>query len=166
MVTKSRSLVSKEVDRLFAKMTAKPGEVCDNPVTGIGFAWEENSIGPQKEEACRALLAREHFALNGPSDALPLPLSYDAREQYRKARGLAGVVGFYARSLSPDYDISKHPPFYDYACGLLAQGTGLWGLEKDPNLLRRFPPRSLKGMISGGIWEPPAQCKNKIKRAA
>ena len=58
----------------------------------------------------------------------------DDRDHYRDARGLMGVVGFYARSLSRhDYDVRKHPSFEDFACGLmaLAMEKGIWNLEKD-----------------------------------
>ena len=100
MSTNSNSLKEKEVDQLFAKLNAKRGECCINPVTGAGFVWGIDPIAEQKEEAIVALRAREWFALNGPPDAPPLPLTHADVEAYRNARGLAGVVGFYARSLS------------------------------------------------------------------
>jgi hypothetical protein len=160
--TNPKSLIEKEVDRLFAELNAKSGESCRNPITGGGFVWGLDPIATQKKEAVRALLAREWFALNGPAGAPPLPLSHDDVEDYRKARGLAGVVGFYARSLScRDYDVQEHPSFYDYACGLMAWDTGMWGLENDEDLKKRFPPRSLNGMRSGAIWDPPQQEKTK-----
>ena len=158
MVTNSKSLIERKVDRLFAEMNAKAGESCVNPVTGTGFVWGVDLIAPQKKHAVRALNARERFAADGPTDAPPLPLSYDEVEEYRKARGLAAVVAFYARSLScRDYDIENHPSFYDYACGLMACDTGMWGIENDKDMKRRFPPRPLNGMRSGAIWDPPQE---------
>ena len=118
-----------------------------NPVTGGGFVWGVDPIAPQKKAAIEALLAREWFAVNGPRDAPPLPLNIDDRDHFRGAGGLTAIVGFYARSLSrQDYDVRKHPSFDDFACGLMAiaMETGLWGLEKDETLIRRFPPRSLE----------------------
>ena len=79
---------------------------------------------------------REWFAVNGPRDAPPLPLSYDDVEDYRKARGLTGVVGFYARSLSRQgygrrsYDVRNHPSFHDFACGLMAIGAPACGASR------------------------------------
>src|SRR5205085_10237213 len=145
MPTNFKSPIEKEVDRLFGQINAKRGECCRNPVTGGGFVWGLDPIAPQKKAAVVALRAQEWFSTTGPRGAPPLPLSHDDVEDYRNARGLAGVVGFYARSLSKqNYDVQRHPSFHDFACGLMAIAieTGLWGLEKDAQLIRRFPARS------------------------
>jgi hypothetical protein len=103
-----------------------------------------------------ALRAQERFAINGPSDAPPLPLSQDEVEDYRNARGLKGMVGFFARSLERQrYDDQKHPSFYDFACGLMATDTGAWRMEEDEELKKRFAPRPLPGMTPGAFWAPP-----------
>jgi hypothetical protein len=115
---------------------------------------------PQKKAAMAALCAAEWFALNGPPDAPPLPLSHDDIEDYRDAGGLAGIVGFFARSLKRlDYDLRNHPSFDDFACGLMAMAMekGMRDLEKDENLKRRFPPRPLAGMTPGAYWAPPKE---------
>jgi hypothetical protein len=154
MATNFKSPIEELVDLLFGKIKAKHGECCDNPVTGGGFVWGIDPIATQKKEAIAALRAQEWFAVNGPPDAPPLPL-YDF-DSYRGARGLKGVVGFYARSLSrQDYDVRKHPSFEDFACGLMTINTGLWGIENDENLRKRFPPRSLEGMAPSAYWDPP-----------
>src|SRR5271170_6459475 len=98
MATNFKSPIEGLVDQLFAGIAAKGGECCDNPVTGGRFLWGIDPIATQKKEAVAALRAREWFAVNAPHDAPPLPL-YDF-DSYRSARGLMGVVGFYARSLS------------------------------------------------------------------
>jgi hypothetical protein len=160
MITNSNSPIEREVDRLFAELNATDGECCINPVTRGGFVWGIDPIAEQKDNATIALLAREWFAVNGPSDAPPLPL-YDV-DSYRNARGLKGVVGFYARSLSRQgygrrrYDVCSHPSFDDFARGLmaLAKERGLWGLENDETLMRRFPPRPLVGMMPSAYWDP------------
>jgi hypothetical protein len=155
MATNSNSLIAREVDRLFAELTAKRGECCRNPITDGGFVKGLDPIATQKKEAIAALLAREWFAINGPHDAPPLPL-YDV-DSYRDARGLKGVVGFYARSLSrQEYDVCNHPSFDDFARGLMALAAerGLWGLENDETLMRRFPPRPLVGMMPSAYWDP------------
>jgi hypothetical protein len=159
MATNSTSL-EKQVDQLFATLNAKHGDCCRNPVTGVGFVWGLDPITLQKTEAVRALRAREWFAANAPSDSPPLPLSHDDVEEYRNARGLRGLVGFYARSLSRggygrrSYELGNHPSFHDFACGLMAINTGLWGIEKDAQLRMRFPPRPLAGMTPGAYWAP------------
>ena len=126
---------------------------------GGGFVWGVDPIAPQKKAAIEALLAREWFAVNGPPDAPPLPLNIDDRDRFRGAGGLTAIVGFYARSLSrQDYDALKHPSFDDFACGLMALAveTGLWSLENDQTLIRRFPPRTLAGMDPvGAYWDQP-----------
>jgi hypothetical protein len=158
MTTSSNSL-SQAADQLLAALNAKRGECCRNPVTDGGFVWGIDPIAPQKKAATAALRAREWFAVNGPPDAPPLPLSHDDIEDYRNARGLAGIVGFFARSLKRlDYDLRNHPSFDDFARGLmaLAMEKGIWNLEKDEALIRRFPPRPLEGMDSGAaFWDPP-----------
>lgn len=160
MATKLKTLVEKEVERLFAEMGARRGDLCHNPVNGGGFVWGMDPIAAQKKEAARALLAQEWFAVIGPSDAPPLPLSACEIEDYRSAGGLTGIVGFYARSLDAnEYDFEHHPSFEDFARGLMASDSGLWGIEKDVEMRKRFPPRPLNGMGPGLYWE--AQRKRK-----
>jgi hypothetical protein len=172
MVTSFKSPIEEIVDRLFSEIKARRGESCDNPVTGGGFVWGLDPIATQKKEAVARHRAREWFAQNGPPDAPPLPLSHADVEDYRNARGLKGVVGFYARSLSrQDYNVQKHhPSFDDFARGLmaLAVANGLWNLEKDVTLIRRFPPRPLQGMTPSAFWAPPKEYEQimaSIRRA-
>jgi hypothetical protein len=165
MATNFKSLIQNEVDRLFSNIKAKRGESCDNPVTGGGFVWGIDPIATQKKEAVARLRAREWFALYGPPDAPPLPLSHADEEDYRNARGLKGVVGFFARSLSRQgygrqpYDVCKHPSFDDFARGLMAIAVdrGLKSLEQDAQLKKRFPPRPLAGMTPGAYWVSPEE---------
>jgi hypothetical protein len=160
MTTNFKSLIEKEVDRLFGE----PDAANINPITGM-VNWGNEPIGPQKRAAILPLLAREWFAVYGPPDAPRLPLSDDDVDDYRKARGLAAIVGFFARSLSrqgygrQSYDVCNHPSFDDFACGLMARAmeSGLWDLEKDEQLKRRFPPRPLAGMTPGAYWAPPKE---------
>ena len=88
MITNSKSPIEKMVDRLFVEMNAKRGDLCVNPVTSGHFVWGDDPLAPQKREAVAALRAREWFAVNGPADAPPLPISYNEVERYREARGL------------------------------------------------------------------------------
>jgi hypothetical protein len=133
MITINKGPIEQLVDRLFdeIKAKAKGGERCENPITGGGFVWGVDPIVPQKRAAVVALRAREWFAINGPSDAPPLPPSSNDVEDYRKARALMGIVGFYARSLSRQgygrkgYNVDKHPSFHDFARGLMAINLGI-----------------------------------------
>ena len=157
MTTNCKTLIEKEVDRLFSEIKAKRGDQCVNPVTGGRFLWGDDPIGQQKKDAVAALRAQEWFAVNGPPDAPLLPLSHADVEDYRNARGLTGLVGFYARSLDRlDYDV-QHPSFDDFARGLMATNTNMWGIEKDEVLKKRFPPRPLAGMTPGLYWAPPKE---------
>jgi hypothetical protein len=162
MSTINRGPIEELVDQLFDEVKAKGEKRCENPVTGGGFVWGLDPIVPQKKAAVAALRAREWFAVNGPSDAPRLPLSSNDVEDYRKARGLMGIVGFYARSLSRQgcglkrYDVDKHPSFNDFACGLMAINLGIWGIDTE-DLKRRFPPRPLAGMTPGAYWAPPEE---------
>jgi len=161
MVSINKGPIEEQVDRLFdeIKAKAKNRDFCINPVTGGQFVWGMDPIVPQKKAAVVALRAREWFAVNGPSDAPPLPLSTNDIEDYRTARGLMGIVGFYARSLRKEgygrrsYDVCNHPSFNDFACGLMAINLGIWGSETE-DLKRRFPPRPLAGMTPGAYWAP------------
>jgi hypothetical protein len=158
MVTNFKNPIEDLVDRLFGDVKAKRGECCVLPVTGARIVWGIDPIAPEKKKAISALRARDWLAVNGPPDAPVLPLSSNDVEDYRHARGLKGVVGFYARSLARQgYDVRKHPSFDDFARGLVASNSWLWGIEQDVELRRRFPPRPLTGMTPGLYWAPPKE---------
>jgi hypothetical protein len=160
MANKFKSPIEEQVDRLFSEIKTKHGECCVNPVTGTLFLRGIDSIRTQKKAAVAGLRAREWFAVNGPPDAPPLPLSVDEHEDYRHGRGLRQIVGFYGRSLEAnEYDIHRHPSFEDFARGLMACNSGGWGVEKDPEMRKRFPPRPLPGMGPGLYWQPPQKHK-------
>ena len=162
----AEDLVDRMVDELFGGASFRHGEFCENPVTGGGFVYGFDPIGPQKLEAYRALFAREWFALNAPADAQPLPLSYQQREACKGYGLLRHIVKWYARSLEGrNYDVKEHPSFADYVSGVLWE-AGLpagerfaflpdYPLEDILALKKRFPPRMLKGMSSWAQWLPP-----------
>jgi len=165
MDTNLNSHITRAVDQLFAALNTKTGECCDNPITGGGFVMGLDRISIQKKQAAIALQTREWFAKNGPIDAPPLPLSHVDVEHYLDARGLKGVVGLYARSLSRQgYDIRKHPSFDDFARGLMAIDN--WRIEKDETLKKRFPPRPLAGMTVSGFWATPDEYEELQRQEA
>ena len=118
----------------------------------------------------KAELAREHFALNGPSDAPSLPIGYDEREHTKRQGLLAKIVGLYARSLeNRKYDLQEHPSFDDYARGVMAsEYNGHSEMKEDKQLKERFPPRELKGLGPGLYWEPtnPSPHRKRARSAA
>ena len=44
----------------------------------------------------------------------------------------------------------------------MAVNSGLWDLENDAELTRRFPPRPLAGMTPGAYWAPPKEYKDTL----
>jgi hypothetical protein len=169
MTTNSNSLIKREVDRLFAELNGTRGKSCVNPITAGGFDWGIDPIATQKKEATIALLAREWFAVDGPRDAPLLPLNIHDRDRFRGSGGLTALVGFYARSLyRQGYDVYNHPSFDEFARGLMALATesGLWGLENDETLIRRFPPRPLVGMTPSAYWDPHEYAELQSRGAA
>ena len=158
-------IIKSHVDRLFENVTDPSSVHCRNPVTD-DWDWDaEDPVALQKLAARRALLAREHFALFGPSDAPPLPVSYDERESIKFGK-LPYMVSLYARSLGGrHYDLHEHPPFATYACGVMASELAPGGFKNDEDLGRRFPPRLLKVLGPGLIWQPPAKTTASLRRS-
>ena len=161
----SQTLIGREVERLFSETPGSHGGHYENPVTGGHFVYGIEPIEPQKEAAYRALLAREWFAFNGPSDAPPLPINQRDRRSVKRAGGLLDYfTAQYAASLDDQYDVKEHPPFADYVSGLLWEHENVGGhkLPQRPEelaeLKRRFPPRKLEG-LSCFCWSRPGRKK-------
>jgi len=159
------TLIKDKVDTLFQQVLSQPNGQCENPVTGGWFLKGESgkdSIPYQKRAAKKALLAQEWFAVHGPRNAPPLPVSAQAWEEMRSELGLNCLVGFFARSLAVrDWEVHNHPSFEDFARGLMAIDTGLWDLQNraGPDLLKKYPPQPLVGMTPGTYWAPPKECE-------
>jgi hypothetical protein len=169
--TMIHSVIKAEVDRLFKEASVPYGELCRNPVTGGEFVWGLDPIAPQKNKAYKALLAQQLFALIGPPDAPPLPLSRDEREKPKRG-GLPHILAWFARSLaSRNFDLMKHPSFEDYARGVMASKHAPGFITRDQQLQKRFPPRQLAGLVEGLYWDPPKErvrtsCRRSRARAA
>jgi hypothetical protein len=146
--------IKRYVDRLF-KANRKEG-LADIPIIGGHYVPGEDNIRPLKKKACAALAAREQFYENGPAYAQPLPLSYNEREALKHG-GVPHILAWFARSLEARYyDYLEHPPFDDYACGVMASEHTPDFIKKK-QLLKRFPPRPLDGLGPGLYWEPPEE---------
>ena len=175
----TETLIGREVERLFNESPARYGENCRNPVTGAGYVHGVDPVASQKEAARRALLAREWFALNGPPDAQPLPVSYDERESLKGQGLFPHIVAWYARSLADrNYDVKEHPSFADYVSGVLWEAElPVGSFASLPNyppeelreLKKRFRPRMLKGMGPCLYWLPPklhAEIMASVRRSS
>ena len=166
----AKTLIGREVERLFNESPARYGENCRNPVTGAGYVHGVDPIAEQKEAAYRVLLAREWFAFNAPPDAPPLPINGREREDWRQtSRPLDYIVALYARSFADRCDVKEHPSFADYVSGVLwdNENARVGGRLPDwpdglPQLKKRFPPRELAGMELGFCWRPPKPRPKKI----
>jgi hypothetical protein len=165
LVKLSETLIGREVERLFSENPGSHGGHYENPVTGGRFVYGIEPIEPQKEVAHRALLAREWFAVNGPADAPPLPITYEEREylKWRTGRPLDYVVAQFAGSLGTHYDVTEHPSFSEFVSGLLWDhdngGSGLpLSAEGLAELKRRYPPQKLEG-LSSYSWSRPTRKK-------
>jgi hypothetical protein len=158
------------VDRLFRKDPPRYGQQCVNPITGGHYLGGLDPIAPQKRMARRALRAREWFAIYGPQDAQPLPLSGDEIEDRKyacesKQPSLSHIVSCFAYSLrAHDYEVDSHPSFEDFACGVTASQYAPDIVRNDEVLRKRYPPRHLRGLNAGHCWEPPARQDNLPKR--
>jgi len=159
--------VDREVERLFEEHPPIYGELCRNPVTGGTYVGILDPTELQKELARQPLMARERFKAMGPSDAQPLPISYDEREALKGSGLFPHIVAWYARSLEGRaYNMDEHPPFADYVSGVLWEGElaqgGFVALPNYPaeqlrELKERSPARMLKGMSPGAHWLPAEQ---------
>jgi hypothetical protein len=157
------TVLKAHVHSLFKAVAQPHGSSVKNPVTGVTFVWGEDPISEQKQQAWAALSAQEHFARFGPPDAPPLPLTYWAREDLKRLGPLAHMVRWFARSLENSGYSAEHPPFDDYASGVLyAFDNGLWiTSDQRPEFVAelkgRFPPRPLPGLAFGLVWYPPKE---------
>lgn len=151
------SLLQEHVDQLFADAAPQRGQLCRNPVVGGEWLVGADPIAVQKKRARRALLAREWFYFYGPPDAPPLPLSGIEQEDMRYQDPFHHLVAEYARSLAGnDWDFLTHPSFDDFARGALASEYSPEFTRENAALLERFPPRPLRGLCPGQIWQKPA----------
>ena len=158
------------VDRLFRENPPLHGQQCVNPITGGRYIGVLDPIAPQKRMARRAIRAREWFAIYGPQDAQPLPLSCEDIEDRKYAwesnqPSLSYIVSCFAYSLQlHDYEVNSHPSFEDFACGVTASEHAPDLVREDEVLRKRYPPRRLRGLDPGHCWEPPARQDNLPKR--
>jgi len=161
----TETAIKREVERLFAEISAKRGDLCENPVTGGEFVYGLDPIQLQKKMAHHALRVREEFARNSPADTPPLPLEHWGCERVRwSGRPLDYLTGQYARSVVPLYNVKGHPSFDAYARGVLwahdhVPGSAIpFTTEQLGEMKKRFAPRKLEG-LECFCWLPPRRRK-------
>jgi hypothetical protein len=104
-----------------------------------------------------------------------MPTDDYERNRAKHASGLLGfITAQYTWSLESQDDLTVHPPFADFASGLLWQHENIGGStelpftpQQLPEMKRRYPPRKLEG-LEYFCWLPPRrrnQAKEK-RRAA
>jgi hypothetical protein len=167
----SETPIGQEVERLFGEISAKRGDLCTNPVTGGDFVYGLDPIEQQKNAAYKRLLARAYFALHGPPDAPQMPTDDYDRNRAKYANGLLGfITAQFIWSMESRNDLKVHPPFADFAAGMLWQhdnnveGCSLpyFPAEQFAELKGRFPPRKLEG-LEWFNWLPPKR-QNRAKQ--
>ena len=154
--------VDRLVEDLFAKNPGQYGQQCENPVTGGRYVYGVDPIEQQKKEARDALLARERFAIVGPKDMQPLPISDEEIEDRKYAwdskQPALGYIGscFGYSVRANGHDLKSHPSFEAFARGVMASEHAPDFVKKDEVLRKRYPPRPLAGLGPALVWEPPA----------
>ncbi len=170
---KFTSLIDREVERLYRENPPRDGEWCTDPVTHGNYIGGLYPIKLQKENARRALLAREWFFFHGPADAQPLPIPSWEHDEFRGTHDRERflfyyIVAKYACSLEGQkYDFIHHPPFNEFVGGLMwwdANGVTLPNCPKElPQLRKRFPPRWLTGLLPCFSWVPPKEYAERME---
>jgi len=149
------SILQDHVDRLFAGAAPPRGQLGRFPVFD-GWCVGGEPLSRQRNLARRALLAREWFAMYGPPDAPPLPLSHIEQEDMRYNDPFHHLVAEYARSLEANkWEFHNHPSFEEFARGALASEYSPEFTRENAALCERFPPRLLRGLGPGQIWQKP-----------
>ena len=152
--------VDRLVEDLFAKNPGRYGQQCENPVTGGRYVGGLDPIEPQKRMARDALLAQEMFAVLGPKDMQPLPISDEEIEDLKyawdsKQPALSFILACFGSSVrANDFDLTSHPDFEDFARGIMASEYAPDFVKNDEVLLKLYPPCPLPGLGPGLVWEP------------
>src|SRR5262249_54553366 len=113
-------------------------------------------IKPHKERAIRALKAQERFAAEKSPDMPDLPLNVrrDTPGTFKWESGLHYLIEAYTFSLRVrDFRPGDHPAFATFARGAMAHPSTPERFREDPDLQRRFQPKSLPGLGRHLIFE-------------
>ena len=108
------------IKNLFETAPRIPGRLtAEIPVVG-GLFWPDTDYSPLLPLVCKALCAREQFRQEAPGWPT-LPLTWeDGKWLEDDDNPRISVVGHYGLSLRGEYWGPLHPPFADFASGLMA----------------------------------------------
>jgi hypothetical protein len=114
----------------------------------------EELITAYKHSLCRALAADDWFEQHKPSWAPKSSLSRAAHGKLDCDDDIRfHFLDCYEFSLSGvDYDYLIHPPFYCYACGIMASAHAPDYLRTNSDLIKEFSPRLLEGLDQVLRW--------------
>jgi hypothetical protein len=149
-----------EVHQLFGQIKGCRGSLQFNPITADQFVLGDDPIEPQELKANMALEARDWFEAQRPPDAPELPLGLrhciDVRDDAIISENwIACLVSRFGESVAHrEYRTEGHPLFEEFARGLMASDMWPDEMHKDPDLLRRYPPKPLPG-LEHGVWSQP-----------
>jgi hypothetical protein len=110
------------------------------------------------QRVCMALGARERFHRDAPGwPTLPLHET-DIDDLKNDDSPRLNLLGYYAYSLSPDWNYDEHPRFCAFASGPMFYEHTPAEIRSDLGLRREFPPRELAGLCDGTLyWRSPEQ---------
>jgi hypothetical protein len=156
------------VDALFQASRKRGDEYC--PIIKRLYPELDNDyLVKLKRLTCAALAARKWFRQHGlPGILLPLNFA-DIDKLRRDESSRVNMVGLYGSSLMMlEYDYLTHPPFHDYACGVMAykHAPHYAYLREDPELQQEFPPKPLAGIDAGLHWNSPEKLEQYRQASA
>src|SRR5262245_1121389 len=140
-------------DKLFDAAAELPGAdnffttpFMETPIIGGRF-WAGFDDPELRQRVVRALVAREQFHRDAPPTAPALPLTEtDCAALEDDDNPLNVLTGLFGTSLRFESWDPKHPRFAAFASGVMACRRAPARLRDDPELLRAFPARRLKGL--------------------
>lgn len=163
--------IEQKVEQLFADALRQYSKstFCENPVTGEHFVPGLDPIKPHKKRAIRALIAQARFQREKSPDMPDLPLN--AREDdpgfFKWLSTRHYLVEAYNYSLrSRDYRPEGHPDFETFARGVMASPWTPKQIRDDAELLRRYPPKPLKGLGRGLVFNLKRRTRSTSRPAA
>jgi hypothetical protein len=156
------------VQLMFDNAPRIPGTgMAEVPVIGGPFLLGMEVPDCLYQRVCMAMAAREQFRHDAP-DWPPLPLHEKDIELLKNVDNpRLNLLGYYAYSLSPDWDYDGHPRFSAFASGLMAYEHTPDEIRSDLSLLEEFPALPLKGLCDGALyWRSPATLAFDLERQA
>lgn len=148
----------RQVFRVFEHAPDRDCVVRRNPFTGSSFVPSMgDDIYEQVEAAVPALRGAIWFHHQAPSGVqAPIPCTCQDVSHMKASSSLGYLAGCFWQSLQcGGFNISAHPDFETYACGVIALDPRPSPLRHDPILAAMYPPHKLSGLKSSNlVWYP------------